>query len=682
MKTGLSVAATILSAALVPPPLEAAPCEPLPLPSIRIRTVRTAAALEDAVRNARADSAIVLEDGIYQLSGPLEIRAPGLIIRGRSADPTRTVIKGQGMLRDAVGVALGVSAPRVTVAHLSIGQTRFHAVQVRGESGASSVRVYGVRLFDTGQQLLKGSYAPGAAADEGRVECSTFEYSDRAPSDYTNGVDLIGTKDWVIRDNRFLRIRGPQEKGSAAGPAILVWGGAEGTIVERNVLIDCFRGIALGLGPGAFATPRPGAGEADHRGGVVRQNVVVNLHSWADEGIEANAAPGVRVEFNTVLVEGQLPWSISLRFGPTSAVVRNNLTSRRILSRDGGRFVDEGNVQGAARNWFVDVASGNLRLAGPDVKAIDAGVPASDPAEDFDGLPRTIGPRPDAGAFEYPGIRPGAEGAEGTLFPSPAAREPIDQRRPARLGPGRGRRAAVGREPAVRAGEIEVAADFGHDVAADRPAPEGKTADERVVAQHVDGARDPARRGMNQRDGLPGEQVGRVAPCRPDARDDIGGRVRQIERGDLAPERHALLQLAQLERVQTLGQLGLPGQDDRQQLLLRRFDVGEQADLLEQLEAQALRLVDDERRDLVARAARAKLGLERSDQARLGRGRLGGELQPRGEELDELRAGERRVVAHDWPDMATAARLKRRAQDRRLAGARLAHDHGDRLCGR
>ena len=30
-----------------------------------------------------------------------------------------------------------------------------------------------------------------------------------APSDYTNGVDILATKRWVIRDNRFSRIRGP-----------------------------------------------------------------------------------------------------------------------------------------------------------------------------------------------------------------------------------------------------------------------------------------------------------------------------------------------------------------------------------------------------------------------------------------------------------------------------------------
>jgi hypothetical protein len=181
-----------------------------------------------------------------------------------------------------------------------------------------------------------------------------------------------------------------------------VWGGSEGTVVERNVIVDSFRGIALGLGPGAFSQPR-GGGQADHRGGLIRQNVVVNLNAWADEGIEANAAPDVRVEFNTVVVEGQLSWSISLRFPQTSATVRNNLTSRRVLSRNDGRFTNEGNVEGATREWFVDAATGNLRLSRAATRAIDAGVPMGEVTQDFDGRARVVGRRPDAGAFEFQG---------------------------------------------------------------------------------------------------------------------------------------------------------------------------------------------------------------------------------------------------------------------------------------
>jgi hypothetical protein len=104
-------------------------------------------------------------------------------------------------------------------------------------------------------------------------------------------------------------------------------------------------------------------------------------------------------------VEGRLPWSISIRFPTTSGVARNNLTARRITFRERGTATLEGNVDAAARSWFLDALSGNLRLAGTAVRAIDAGVPVTEPQEDFDGLPRAVGERPDAGAFEYQGRR-------------------------------------------------------------------------------------------------------------------------------------------------------------------------------------------------------------------------------------------------------------------------------------
>jgi len=65
--------------------------------------------------------------------------------------------------------------------------------------------------------------------------------------------------------------------------------------------------------------------------------VIVNSAPWADEGIEVNAARGVLIERNTVLTEGRLPWSISIRFRDSDALVRQNVTSRPVQLRDGAR---------------------------------------------------------------------------------------------------------------------------------------------------------------------------------------------------------------------------------------------------------------------------------------------------------------------------------------------------------
>ena len=98
--------------------------------------------------------------------------------------------------------------------------------------------------------------------------------------------------------------------------------------------------------------------------------------------------------------------------------------------------------------------------------------------------------------------------------------------------------------------EVEIANHVHDDLAVDRLTPEREPAEQRVVADHVDRARDSPRVLVNRHDRLAREQPRRLATCRPDAAGDVGGRLRQVERGNLAPERDALLQLPQPRIVQ------------------------------------------------------------------------------------------------------------------------------------
>jgi hypothetical protein len=373
------------------------------------RTVSNAGALERAVETARPGDTILLADGSYALDRMIDIRTPRVTLRGKSGDRTKVVLHGRGMKGDSAGVALSVSAPDVTIADLTIRDVGFHAIQVRGEQGASRFTLHNARLQDTGQQLLKGSVSEQRIfADDGLVACSDFAYTSNAPSDYTNGVDLLATRGWVIRDNRFFQIRGPESGGWAAGPAILVWAASEDTLVERNLIVDSYRGIAFGIQDVPSRYARNGERSYDHTGGWIRNNVVVNLNPWSDTGIEANAARHVRIEHNTVLVEGKTPWAIDTRFAATDAIVRNNLANRQVFQRQGASVSLDGNVLTARRSWFVDPQAGDLHLTSTGRPAIDAGVPINDVLDDFDRAVRPAGRGPDAGAFE-------------AGFPAPAA---------------------------------------------------------------------------------------------------------------------------------------------------------------------------------------------------------------------------------------------------------------------
>ncbi|MGH9387890.1 MAG: choice-of-anchor Q domain-containing protein [Vicinamibacterales bacterium] len=369
-------------------------------PGIEVNSV---AGLEGALRSASPGDTILLADGDYALRAMLDISVPDITIRSASGDPSKVVLHGRGMVGDAVGVAISVSAPGATVADLTVRDVGYHAIQVRGERGASRFTLHNARLLDTGQQLLKGSVSANPIyADDGLVACSEFSYTTSAPSDYTNAVDLLATRGWVIRDNRFLRIRGPESQGWRSGPTILIWKASEATVVERNVIIDSFRGIAFGLEPGPAPLSRNGPHDYDHLGGVIRNNVVVNLNSWADEAIEANAARDVRIEHNTVLAESRnAPWSIGVRFPAAYAVVRNNLTNLPLQRRNGGRADTEANIFNATRSWFMDPTKQDLRLATGSSPAIDTAAAIPDVTDDFDRVPRPQGRGPDIGAFEF-----------------------------------------------------------------------------------------------------------------------------------------------------------------------------------------------------------------------------------------------------------------------------------------
>ncbi len=358
-------------------------------------SVRPNQDLYQILSRAQPSTTILLEDGVYRLGGALQVLSPDIVLRGRSGDRSKVVLSGASMTEKQVLIGISVEAPRFTLADLTIARVGRHGVQIRGEKGASEANLHNIRVIDTGEQLVKGSTGKnGQRADHGLVACSRFEYSDSAPSDYTNGVDIHAGTGWVVRDNIFRNIRGPASGNWKAGPTILFWNDSRDTVVERNFVVDCFRGIALGIMARDASSP-------DHRGGIIRNNVVCNLNSWGDEAIEVGSCPGVRIEHNTVFLDPHQPWAISVRFPVTTAVVRNNLCNRPIVLRDGARAEQQGNVVNAQSNWFVDPSRPNLRLSRGDLPAVDAGVPIDDLDQDLDLHPRTQGRAPDAGAFEF-----------------------------------------------------------------------------------------------------------------------------------------------------------------------------------------------------------------------------------------------------------------------------------------
>ncbi len=140
------------------------------------RTARNMDELRRLVADAKPGTTILLEEGEYRLDRMLDISTERVVIRGRSGDRGKVIVRGDGMQEPNVGVALSISASHVTLADLTVGYVRFHGVQVRGERGASNVVLQNIRVVNTGQQLIKGSVgSDGRGPDDGLLACSLID---------------------------------------------------------------------------------------------------------------------------------------------------------------------------------------------------------------------------------------------------------------------------------------------------------------------------------------------------------------------------------------------------------------------------------------------------------------------------------------------------------------------------
>ncbi len=327
-----------------------------------------------AIERARPDTEVVLRRGEYRLGRHYAVRIPGgVTVRGETGHPDDVVVRGRGYGPESEG--LMITGPDVTIAELSVTAVRNHAVAIKGELGAHRPHLYRLHLYDVGTQHVK--LTPGGAR-EGLVACSEIHYTPGAvKGDYVDAIDLHGAVDWTLRDNFIHGITGDGSGCEVdtscgrytSGPAILVWNGARGTVVERNLLVDNFRNIAFGLGKG-------------HQGGVIRNNFVYRRRG-GDAGIELQGAAGVRVLHNTVRVAGY-PGAIEVRESRDCEIV-NNLLSAPVWDRGAATFRAAGNIGDAADADFLDPAGFRLQ---PASRARGAGLPAADAGADLDGRPR------------------------------------------------------------------------------------------------------------------------------------------------------------------------------------------------------------------------------------------------------------------------------------------------------
>ncbi len=377
--------------------------------------------LREVVRGAAEGDTILLEDGTYLLpeaasgdySGLYFTRA-NVTLRSASGDASAVILDSDYRDHGGSTAPITIDAPGVTIANLTVRRSIFHLIHLWA-NGDRAV-IHDVHLIDGGQQFLKASPGGGANVDEVEVSCSTFRMTaagrdnvwgygptDGGTTCYTGGIDTHDARDWHVHDSWFEGIYcdpggtprpahgraagdrgGMTYTGGLSEHAIHMWDSPAGSghVIERNRIVDCARGIGIGLVDEVYGT-------------VVRNNTVFSRHAGSrehDVGITIDRGHDVEVDHNTVFFSSPdaYPNAIEIRWGSTSNVsVRNNLVNGMIRLRDGAAAAMEGNVTNAEASWFVDAANGDLHLASCDeASVVGAGVALASVTDDVDGASR------------------------------------------------------------------------------------------------------------------------------------------------------------------------------------------------------------------------------------------------------------------------------------------------------
>jgi hypothetical protein len=363
--------------------------------------VHTVTELVQAVNHTQngGDRTILISDGTYLLNGQyLRISVSDVTVRSQSGNRENVVLDGNYQTTEIFQIV----ASNVTIADIRLQRALDHPIHVMATAGSdvTGTLISNVHIVDPGQQAIKIN--PDGArthfADNGRISGCLIELTDpgRAKvwdhngSCYTGGVDAHQAAGWVIEDNQ---VREFWCAGGLAEHGVHFWSNSVDTLVQRNLIIDCDRGIGFGLG------------SSGHNGGIIRNNMIYHGpdHGHSDVGIGLESASGVQVYNNTIFHEHGYPNGIEYRFAASNNLtIANNLSNRLITSRNGGTTtLLENNITNARAGWFTDADHGDLHLRAERTLVTGAAYLLPGLTDDYDKERRPKGSGPDIGADEY-----------------------------------------------------------------------------------------------------------------------------------------------------------------------------------------------------------------------------------------------------------------------------------------
>lgn len=366
-------------------------------------SVNSLSDLQNAIDNAPYEGRVItLEAGTYnQTIGIIVENKNNITIQGETNNYDDTKIIGPGMLNEqpfSINIKVK-NADYIVIRNLTIQDSYYHSIQIKPNS--YYFHADNLKTWDNGESGFKvaspSHYEEGLGyADYGIIENCFIGNTTTARNESVEGIDIVAAKGWIIRGNTITRILKPSGN---PGYAIFAKGNAIGTIIENNFIYDA--AIALSFGGGGTGSQyfRNNDQTYEHRGGIMRNNIIYNM---SDAGIYMNKANNFKVYNNTIIDIGPGTGAIETRFSGSIGEVVNNLTNGTLKPRNGGLFsVTSNNYTHATNSMFVNASGHDFHLVSSATDAIDQGMTLSEVKKDYDGYFRPQGTAYDIGAYEY-----------------------------------------------------------------------------------------------------------------------------------------------------------------------------------------------------------------------------------------------------------------------------------------
>ena len=393
-----SILMIVLTSSVLHPPVQPwfPKAPPLPPPSGDIIRVATVDALFKAAETVKPGGTILLEDGQYFMPRYFELHTDSVTLRSASGQREKVILDGEKSIH---GELAGITAcTGVTIADLTIQNSKWNGFKINSDKNVQNLTIYNCIIHNIWQRGVKSVKIPETNREKirpknCRVQYCLFyndhpkEYSDD-PTDtgqtyrgnYIGGIDTMFAKGWIISDNVFTGIHG---RTGEARACVFMWHHAEDCVIERNIIIDCDTGIALGNSSGI------GVGESSVHGTnmIVRNNFLSRV---PENGIIADYTKDCKILNNTIYDPGsKMQRLIRIVNDNPGLFVTNNLlcgSSIRIESKSEIRVSN--NVSGDYAAYFLNPSAGNLHLTDSAADAIGKGILLPEIQEDIDQQPR------------------------------------------------------------------------------------------------------------------------------------------------------------------------------------------------------------------------------------------------------------------------------------------------------